>query len=138
MDLEHRKAYKKHWQNKWNRENPDKVKLQAHKRYLTHREKILENNRKWKLANPEKVREMNRRRYHRDPIYAGMKRTARRYKCLPDLLKQILERDRCCQNCWIHENLSFDHIVPMSKNGKTEYDNLQVLCRSCNSAKGNS
>jgi len=30
-----------------------------------------------------------------------------------------------------------DHIVPYSKGGKTDYDNLQMLCRPCNRKKGN-
>lgn len=29
-----------------------------------------------------------------------------------------------------------DHIVPLNKGGKTIQDNLQILCRSCNGAKG--
>src|SRR5216683_2707298 len=32
-------------------------------------------------------------------------------------------------------NLEMDHIVPVSKGGKTEESNLQTLCRRCNRAK---
>jgi HNH endonuclease len=32
-------------------------------------------------------------------------------------------------------NLEMDHIVPISKGGKTEESNLQTLCRRCNRAK---
>ena len=31
-----------------------------------------------------------------------------------------------------------DHIFPISKGGKSTYDNLQTLCRRCNKLKGNS
>ena len=33
--------------------------------------------------------------------------------------------------------LHIDHIVPLSKGGKTTLDNLQTLCAECNLGKGN-
>jgi 5-methylcytosine-specific restriction endonuclease McrA len=35
-----------------------------------------------------------------------------------------------------NEGDSVDHIVPRSQGGTDEDDNLQLLCRSCNSSKG--
>lgn len=53
------------------------------------------------------------------------------------LSRQVMERDhyRCVQ-CGTHLNLTCDHIIPESKGGPTTFDNLQTLCRSCNSSKG--
>ncbi len=53
----------------------------------------------------------------------------------------IYERDgyRCC-NCGKsgrYEDLEIDHIIPVSKGGKSEYGNLQTLCHKCNVEKGN-
>jgi len=42
-----------------------------------------------------------------------------------------------CLFCKSNENLSCDHIIPESKDGKTILSNLQTLCRLCNSKKGN-
>ena len=34
------------------------------------------------------------------------------------------------------DSLDVDHIVPQAKGGTTQWDNLQLLCRSCNTSKG--
>ena len=49
---------------------------------------------------------------------------------------QIIKRDGCCQMCGTEERLSVDHIVPRTLGGDDNPSNLQVLCSSCNSAKG--
>lgn len=49
----------------------------------------------------------------------------------------VFERDMYrCVRCETHLDLCADHIVPESKGGETSIDNLQTLCRSCNSSKG--
>ena len=53
------------------------------------------------------------------------------------LMLKIIERDGYfCQECEITKKLSLDHIIPLSKGGSDEMDNLQILCVSCNSSKG--
>lgn len=42
-----------------------------------------------------------------------------------------------CPMCEKENPLSIDHIIPISKGGSNGLDNLQVLCNSCNSGKGN-
>lgn len=60
------------------------------------------------------------------------------------LRKEIMSRDNyTCQNCGLSLEkepnllLEIDHIIPISKNGKTTYENLQTLCWKCNRQKGN-
>lgn len=53
----------------------------------------------------------------------------------------VYERDgyRCkiCGRSGKFHDLEIDHIQPISKGGKSTYDNLQTLCRYCNKMKGN-
>jgi hypothetical protein len=56
---------------------------------------------------------------------------------VPDSMRAVvLVRDGGrCRRCRRAINLEMDHIVPVSKGGKTEESNLQILCRRCNRAK---
>lgn len=53
------------------------------------------------------------------------------------LRTKVFERDEYrCLSCSTHLDLTADHIKPESKGGATSLENLQTLCRSCNSSKG--
>lgn len=41
-----------------------------------------------------------------------------------------------CVKCATDNDLTIDHIVPVSRGGTNDLWNLQTLCRSCNSKKG--
>lgn len=41
-----------------------------------------------------------------------------------------------CVWCGTQKNLSIDHILPRSRGGKDDIQNLSVACRSCNTRKG--
>lgn len=53
----------------------------------------------------------------------------------------IYKRDgyRCCRcgRSEYQDDLEIDHIKPISKGGKSTYENLQTLCSRCNKEKGN-
>lgn len=49
----------------------------------------------------------------------------------------VYERDGfACVRCGSTSSLSLDHIKPWSLGGADTIDNLQTMCRPCNSAKG--
>lgn len=52
-------------------------------------------------------------------------------------LVRIRERDKACVYCGDNQNLCFDHISPVSKGGKSEFNNIVLACRKCNISKRN-
>lgn len=59
-----------------------------------------------------------------------------RRKPLP--FRKVWDRDGWqCVKCGTHKNLTVDHVIPVSKGGTDDLGNLQTMCGSCNSRKGN-
>jgi len=54
--------------------------------------------------------------------------------------QNIYARDRySCQYCGSHlptEDLTYDHVIPKSRGGKTEWKNIVTCCMKCNRKKG--
>lgn len=64
-----------------------------------------------------------------------------RYMVLPLSRRTVLARDQyTCQYCGVapgRPELTIDHVLPRSRGGETEWDNVVTACRSCNQRKGN-
>jgi hypothetical protein len=61
----------------------------------------------------------------------------RRAPIPPDIRSEVWKRDGGrCVNCGSNGNLEFDHVIPVSMGGAHTVRNLQLLCVSCNVAKG--
>ena len=53
-----------------------------------------------------------------------------------DINRKLQEQNNLCNHCKLSkETYEGDHIIPWSKGGKTNYDNLQVLCKDCHMKK---
>ena len=77
-------------------------------------------------TNPQKVIEDDRRWRERK----------RSIPQLPPLLRAaVLKAYEECAACGTTDSLTVDHIKPTSAGGKHDWDNLQVLCLSCNCKK---
>ena len=60
----------------------------------------------------------------------------------PKVRRAVFERDECrCQYCGVFcvdvNDLTVDHIVPISYGGTHKADNLRTACKSCNSGRRN-
>lgn len=77
---------------------------------------------------------------------AELRRTSYRTAFIPrkvrpaiptSLRTQVYARDGYrCISCGVDRPLSLDHVYPYSLGGEDTLENLQTLCRSCNSRKG--
>lgn len=65
-------------------------------------------------------------------------KTAKRFiPALKYSRKNIHSRDSyTCQYCGSQKNLSIDHILPVSRGGKSTWENTVTACMRCNSKKG--
>lgn len=67
----------------------------------------------------------------------GIEKHSKKEHISHELRRRVFERDKYrCKHCDTHLDLSVDHIHPESKGGTLDMENLQTLCRSCNSQKG--
>lgn len=57
---------------------------------------------------------------------------------IPEHIRMFVwQRDRGrCVKCDCQERLEFDHVIPLAKGGSNTERNIQLLCESCNRAKG--
>ena len=53
--------------------------------------------------------------------------------------QEVWERDGGrCVRCGSQQELQYDHIIPLARGGADSAENLQLLCASCDRAKGDS
>jgi 5-methylcytosine-specific restriction endonuclease McrA len=75
------------------------------------------------------------------PSVVRMLSMVRKNKCPVKFSRQnIYARDRyTCQYCGVKsasEELTYDHVLPKSRGGKTEWENIVTSCMACNRKKG--
>lgn len=59
------------------------------------------------------------------------------YKGVMLTRQNVFRRDSyACQYCGSAKDLTIDHVIPRSKNGKSTWSNLVTACKRCNSRKG--
>lgn len=83
---------------------------------------------KYCKKNPKRIAHLKARRYARERGAAGS-HTLEQWNDLK------IEFDNKCAFCRKEVKLTKDHIIPLSEGGTDYIDNIQPLCKSCNSKK---
>jgi len=79
----------------------------------------------------------SRRSYKKPSIIRLMKYVIIPYRKVVLSRENIFKRDEFkCGYCSSPKNLTLDHIIPKSKGGKNNWENLITCCFSCNAKKG--
>jgi len=87
-----------------------------------------EAHKRWKKKNSERWAHLKARRYAREKGAVGS-HTLEEWKELKEKFNNK------CAKCKEEKLLTKDHIIPLSKKGTDYIDNIQPLCRNCNSRK---
>ena len=145
----------------WNRNNPERLRINQQRHYAKpeYKEKVRQRSvrkraehpeinreqcKRWRENNREHSRMLAARYLKEHPELGRIKHNARRErlysgncnKFSAEEWQQLCEKyDNRCLCCGKKKKLTMDHIIPVSLGGSNGIDNIQPLCRECNSSK---
>lgn len=122
--------------------NREKIRAQQRARYAANHEKAAEKYRRYRDKHADELR-AKWREYARSPEgKANLHRHRAKRKAVPgkftaaEWRAKLAEFGGCCAFCGTNVNIQIDHIVPLARGGSNAIDNIQPLCKLCNSRKG--
>ncbi|QWT30007.1 HNH endonuclease [Streptomyces phage TunaTartare] len=115
----------------WREKNAERDKERQAQWKRDNRERLNAWQREWTAANPDKVTIINRRKRGVRKSFSSDKMPSNAFELLVEVYGKL------CLKCGVTEKLTIDHIVPLSLGGDNQFENLQILCHSCNSSKQN-
>lgn len=122
--------YHKKYDAKYRAENRERLNAarRAKSKLAEEKVKIAIRSKEYKKNHPEKVAEQRHLRRARLWKAAGS-HTPKEWGELKEKYNNL------CLCCGEKKKLTVDHVIPLSKGGTNDIDNIQPLCASCNSRK---
>ena len=132
----------------YRKENPHKVRETRARHYRENREEILAYHARLRIERADELRERRAARYAENPdkYREAQAPRNRRYRARKAAVQEnYTAADKAytmdlfnhqCFRCNAEDNLAIDHHYPLSKGHALTRENAVVLCRSCNSSKG--
>lgn len=131
------------------------AKPEERKQYKeTHKEQIAETKRNYRRTHPEAVkkhkRDGNKRFKEREPEKFKLRQKISRIKrqggkgnvTRLKIIELYHDQNERCAYCGISiywsvpRDIHIDHVIPLSKGGSNDIDNLALTCHACNESKG--
>jgi 5-methylcytosine-specific restriction endonuclease McrA len=127
-------------------DNPQKYRASNLRYAIRNREKLSARSRLFRLRNPDRIRRFNqdyRKRYPEKFTEIANRRRVQEMNApgshtVAEWEKLKHRYNNTCLCCGRREpeiKLTRDHVIPLTKGGSDYIDNIQPLCRSCNSSK---
>ena len=140
------------WEQKRKEEHPEVLREYSKRYYKEHSDVIRARSKRAYENITEDALEKRRQSYHRRRIQKHFKdlrveQESRRREMINSMVSDLTEEewnktlrlfDGRCAYCGSPENITRDHIVPVSKGGGYTKTNIVPCCGSCNSKKHNS
>jgi 5-methylcytosine-specific restriction endonuclease McrA len=140
------KAQKAKDDKRYRDRNQERLKEQSRAHYKEHRDEYFERQKRWNALNPDRLKLIKHKWDVNNPDAVHRNRVHRRarskaaegehtYQQWLDVKKIF---DNTCPMCFRSEpqiTLTVDHKIPLSKGGTNFIDNIQPLCKPCNSSK---